>query len=540
VARPPAPGLVSVMRVGIYSRWIDTLGGGEQTLAAIAATLGQHHDVDIISHEAPDWAGFKDRLGFDLTGLRSRVVAYDPDHYRPVQEASKDYQLFVNCSYLDAVRAYADLNVMQVFFPPEAPEFAGDITPVPARSDDEGARLRAIAGLYPLEWADSEVFAWSDGHARFELMAPGDGAALVTLTVASNRPRGVPPAVVSVSVDGISLCPATRLPRAGFVDLEVRVPRELMRGRAQFLDVHSDSFDPSRNPAETRTALGVRIAAASAQIVAPGVAHRSRGRGGRRPAAGIDRWTHHFRYFDAISTYDLILANSHFTQRWIARRFGRASELLYPPVQVGQFQPVPKKQQVISVGRFFVEGHSKKQLDMIHMFRRLCDAGLSGWEYHLVGGTHHDPTSTRYLEDCQNAAAGYPIRLHPNAPLHELVGLYAESSLYWNATGYGEDPDVYPDRFEHFGMTTVEAMASGCIPLSYARAGQPEVIEHDWSGILWETFADLGDATLALIRDPSRRATMAAAAVERSKRFTYEQFSETFQRLLAEASFPRR
>ncbi len=523
------------MRVGIYSRWIDTLGGGEQTLGAIAATLAQSHDVDIISHEAPDWDGFQDRLGFDLGGLTTRIVPYDPDHYRPVQAASKDYHLFINCSYLDTVRAYADVNVLQVFFPPEAPASAGDVTPPPSRPDDQDARVRAIAGLYPLEREGGEVFAWTDGHARFELVAPaGQSAILVTLTVASNRPRGVPPAEVSIDVDGTTLRPATTLPRSGFVDVDVVVPRELMHGRAQLLDVRSDIFDPSRHQADVRTALGVRIAAASATVLSPERARRLRRRPPPRPARGIDRWTHLYRYHDAIATYDLILANSHFTQRWIARRFGRASELLYPPVQVGQFGPGPKRPQIISVGRFFVEGHSKKQLDMIHLFRRLCDAGLSGWTYCLVGGTHHDPASAQYLEDCRKAAAGYPITLHPNASLDELVGRYAESSLYWNATGYGEDPDVDPDRFEHFGMTTVEAMASGCVPLSYARAGQPEVIEDGWSGVLWETIDEMSKGTLALIDDPVKRARMAAAAVERSKRFTYRQFSSTLERLLDE------
>ncbi len=526
------------MRVGIYSRWIDTLGGGEQTLGAIAATLAQSHDVDIISHDAPDWAGFRDRLGFDLTGLTSRIVPYDPDHYRPVQAASKDYHLFINCSYLDTVRAYADVNVLQVFFPPEAPASAGDVTPVPSHPDGQDGHLRAIAGLYPLEREDNEVFAWTDGHARFELVAPGQGATLVTLTIASNRPRGVPPAEVSVAVDGTTLRAATTLPRSGFVNLDVVVPRELMHGRAQLLDVRSDNFDPSRHQDDVRTAVGVRIAAASATVLSPERAGRLRRRPPPRPATGIDRWTHHHRYYDAIGTYDLLLANSHFTQRWIARRFGRASELLYPPVQVGQFGPGSKKPQIISVGRFFVEGHSKKQLDMIHAFRRLCDAGLSGWQYCLVGGTHHDPESVRYLEDCREAAVGYPVTLHPNASLDELASLYAESSLYWNATGYGEDPDVDPDRFEHFGMTTVEAMASGCVPLSYARAGQPEVIEDGWSGILWETLDDMAKGTLALIDRPTRRARMAAAAIERSQRFTYPQFSSTFQRLLAETFSP--
>jgi glycosyltransferase involved in cell wall biosynthesis len=266
--------------------------------------------------------------------------------------------------------------------------------------------------------------------------------------------------------------------------------------------------------ADDRAALGVRVAAAR--------------------SVDLERWTDHRRYVDAIETYDLLLSNSHFTQRWVAKRYGRASELLYPPVQVGQFAPSPKQHRIISVGRFFVDGHTKKQLEMIQLFRRLCDRGLTGWEYHLAGGTHHDSRSARYYEECGAAAVGYPITLHPDAPLSELVELYAGSTLYWNATGYGEDQDREPDRFEHFGMTTVEAMASGCIPLSYARAGQPEVIEHEQSGILWETLDELEAQTLALIVDPGRQRRLAAAAERRSGTFTFARFRDTLQRLLAD------
>jgi glycosyltransferase involved in cell wall biosynthesis len=516
------------VRAGIYSRWIDTLGGGEQTLASIAATLAEHHDVDLITHEPPDLNGFQERLGFDLTGLGCRIIPYDRDHYRPLQAASRDYEVFVNCSYLDNVRAYARVNVLQVFFPPAPPPPAA-VAPVPV-PDSGVARLRAIAGLYLVERSPAGVFAWSDGLARFELGGTGEDLA-VTLRVAGNRPPGLPRARVEVSVDGDRLGTAT-LPARGAVDLRWVVPGSAAGPR--FLDVASDTFDPSTRLADARTTLGVQVLGASA------VPARLTGRRERqvRPGAGIDRWTDELRYHDSVGTYGLLLANSHFTQRWIARRFDRASELLYPPVQVGQFHPGRKQRQIISAGRFFVEGHSKKQLDMIAAFRRLCDRGLTGWEYHLVGGTHHDPGSARYLDDCRLAAAGYPIVLHPNAPLPELAARYAAASLYWNATGYGEDPEREPDRFEHFGMTTVEAMASGCVPLSYARAGQPEVIEDGWSGVLWETFADLEEATTALIGDPARQERMSRAAVERSQVFTYRRFRDTLTRLLADAGVP--
>jgi glycosyltransferase involved in cell wall biosynthesis len=488
------------VRVGIYNRWVDTLGGGEQTLGAFAAALAEHHDVDVITHDPPDWSRFADTLGLDLAGIRSRVLPYDPEHYRPVQDASRDYDLFLNCSYLDHVRAYARVNVMQVFFPPAAPDAEPFETPPPL---DPDPALRAVAGLYPLERDGSGTFAWTDGHARFEVLAPVRRA---VLRVAGNRPDGVPPVSVAVSVDGTTVLRKV-LPRSGFVDLAVPVP-----AGARFVDLHSGTYDASVHHHDARTALGVRV------------------------ATGLDRWAPLYRYHDSVGTYDLLLANSHFTQRWIARRYGRASELLYPPVQVGQFHPGPKQRRIVSVGRFFVEGHSKKQLEMIRTFRRLCDEGLTGWEYHLAGGTHHDPAAARYLDDCRAEAAGYPVTLHPDAPLATLVDLYAGSTLYWNATGYGEDQDVHPDRFEHFGMTTVEAMASGCVPLSYARAGQPEVIEHGGSGILFETLDELAAATTALVADPSRTAAMAKAAVERSATFTDTRFRTTLLRLLTDTA----
>lgn len=515
------------MRSLIYNQWVATLGGGEQTLGAFALTLAAHGPVDVITHEQPDWDRFREILGFDLADIGCRVVAEDPMHYRGVSEATLDYDLFVNCSYLDHVRAYARCNVMQVFFPPAPPESAGAVRPVPRRLDAPGPVIEAIGGLYRLESDYHGPFAWTDGCGRFALSGARPEPVQLTLCAASIRHADEAPAEIAVTADGVSLGPAVTLPEHGYVTLDLVVPAAVVAsGRPVLVDVTSSTFEPSRNRIDPRARLGARIAS----IIAT--------QGGRRPVvagpAGLERWTDHCRFYDAVDSYDLLLANSHFTQRWIAQRLGRASELLYPPVQVGQFRPGVKKRQIISVGRFFVEGHSKKQLRMIELFRQLCDEGLDGWEYHLVGGTRHDAEAASYLERCREAAVGYPVVFHPDAPLAKLATLYSESLLYWNATGYGEDPDVEPDRFEHFGMTTVEAMAGGCVPLSYARAGQPEVIEHEHSGVLFETLEELGEATVRLIGEPQRLALMAEAAILRSGTFSYDNFRTSFMRILAD------
>jgi len=37
-------------RVGIYNRWLATLGGGEKLSLAIAEHLSKQHDVEVINH----------------------------------------------------------------------------------------------------------------------------------------------------------------------------------------------------------------------------------------------------------------------------------------------------------------------------------------------------------------------------------------------------------------------------------------------------------------------------------------------------------
>lgn len=194
---------------------------------------------------------------------------------------------------------------------------------------------------------------------------------------------------------------------------------------------------------------------------------------------------------------------------------------------------LPKEQIILNVGRFFAaeHGHSKKQLELVRGFRTLQGRGLEGWELHLVGGCSE--VDRPYLDEVRAAAEGLPVVIHVGAPGTELRDLYGRASIYWHASGLGEDDQLHPDRFEHFGITTVEAMSAGAVPVVIGRAGQLEVLEHGVSGYHWESLDGLAYYTQLLTDDPARRAEMSLAAEDRARRYGIDAFTERLEGITA-------
>ncbi len=71
----------------------------------------------------------------------------------------------------------------------------------------------------------------------------------------------------------------------------------------------------------------------------------------------------------------------------------------------------------------------------------------------------------RYLAECRRLAEGLPVHFHVDASPSELQGLYESATVYWHATGFGESETRNPIKCEHFGISVVEAMAGGCVPV---------------------------------------------------------------------------
>jgi glycosyltransferase involved in cell wall biosynthesis len=81
---------------------------------------------------------------------------------------------------------------------------------------------------------------------------------------------------------------------------------------------------------------------------------------------------------------------------------------------------------------------------------------------------------------------------------------------------------------EHFGMSTVEAMAGGCVPVVINKGGQSEIVEHGISGFVWNTLDELKNYTARLMSDDNLLRQMSAGARMRAQMFSREVFLTNF------------
>lgn len=224
--------------------------------------------------------------------------------------------------------------------------------------------------------------------------------------------------------------------------------------------------------------------------------------------------------------YREIVCQSRYVAGWVQRYWQRSAAVVTPPISIPAAEPdlSAKEDLVLSVGRFFAGGHSKRQDVMVEVFRRLCDGGLEGWELHLAGSVHGAADHRGYFEAIRERASGYPIFLHPDVPRPELNELYRRAALYWHAAGYGADPEGSPEALEHFGMATAEAMGAGAVPIVFGAGGQLEVVDDGVTGLVWTTPGELGEKTLELAGGGARRRAIARAARQAAGRFSPERF----------------
>jgi glycosyltransferase involved in cell wall biosynthesis len=107
--------------------------------------------------------------------------------------------------------------------------------------------------------------------------------------------------------------------------------------------------------------------------------------------------------------------------------------------------------------------------------------------------------------------------------------------IFWHFCGLGRSN---PAHVEHFGMSTVEAMQNGCLPIVFDGGGQREIVEHDISGFRFDNSRELLALTMKVINNNVLRDKLSRAAHERSKLFTRSVFTarvhQLFKQIAAE------
>lgn len=233
-----------------------------------------------------------------------------------------------------------------------------------------------------------------------------------------------------------------------------------------------------------------------------------------------------------------IFYNSGFTKKFNDRLFpGVKSTVIYPPVALGardQGLGTRKENIIVHVGRFRVMNAAgedfKKQGFMVDAFKELVDQGFNGWKFIIAASVKKEDREK--FQQLQKRADGYPIEFRINKTNKELFETYQSAKIYWHASGFGEDLEQHPELAEHFGISTVEAMGYGAVPVVIATGGQKEIVTNGKNGLLWSTREELYKKTKELAKDEKLWQELSRNAIIRAKDFSEEKFCENVCELI--------
>jgi len=226
-----------------------------------------------------------------------------------------------------------------------------------------------------------------------------------------------------------------------------------------------------------------------------------------------------------------IVCNSFFTKKFIDKEFGIESEVVYPPVAVEEFKPGEKENIILSVARFTDLLHSKRQDILVEVFKKMVDEGLKDWRLFLIGGAED---GKKLVAKLKKETRGYPIEILTNVSFEELKKNYSKAKIFWHAAGFGIDEEKEPEKVEHFGITPIEAMASGAVPVVIAKGEAPKIIKNELNGFLWSTKEELAKISMTLINRPEKLKEISqntqTSSLDYSKQIFWRKFHEIIKK----------
>jgi len=219
-----------------------------------------------------------------------------------------------------------------------------------------------------------------------------------------------------------------------------------------------------------------------------------------------------------IAAEDTQIVNSLFTGDCLLSSYPEATfKCIYPPVNevdticMNYNLKIPK--QVVSLGRYSPD---KRQLEQIDIAAQLPD-----FQFYIVGFINNES----YFKQCQKKIALQNIKnvhLLGNASAEERKKVLDESSFF-----------IHNLINEPFGITSVQAIASGCYPIVHNSGGQKEIVENPS-----QRFNDAQSAIQCFQRaiklsDVERRNEM-NDIVDKLKMYSASKFQKDFKKMVVD------
>lgn len=234
-----------------------------------------------------------------------------------------------------------------------------------------------------------------------------------------------------------------------------------------------------------------------------------------------------------VKNWSHINTNSEFTKNVIEASWHvRVDMVLHPQVSVPKKMMKKKEQIILHIGRFFKQLHAKRQDVLIDIFRRLTERHskvTKGWKLVLIGQVE----DKEYFKELQAQAKGLNVEFMPDASHHQLEEMYKQAAIYWHATGFDVDEEKHPEKVEHFGITTVEAMAHSVVPVVLGKGGQPEILGELADDLAWSTKEQCLTITADLLKNKALYTDMQAAVFKRASTFDSTLFTAKVEEMFS-------
>lgn len=220
--------------------------------------------------------------------------------------------------------------------------------------------------------------------------------------------------------------------------------------------------------------------------------------------------------------------NSQFTASVHQSHFPKSKgTVLYPPIDTESFKPGKKENIIISVARFDSPSHPKRQDILIDAFKLLYKTNKD-YQLFLVGGSKQ---SSDTLEKLKQKSGSLPVKFIVNPSFDKLKSLFAKSKFFWHAAGFEIDEKYNPEKVEHFGMTTVESMSAGCVPVVINKGGQKEILSTG-AGFLCDDAKGIASNTELLINDQALYKKMQNESSKRVELYSTRSFLANLKKLI--------
>ena len=207
-----------------------------------------------------------------------------------------------------------------------------------------------------------------------------------------------------------------------------------------------------------------------------------------------------------------VLTNSSWTAAQIYKAYHIIPDVVHPPVNIEYFNKASNNDKrekiVVTISRFTEEKRLDKIVDVA--------AKLRDYTFVLIGSTYE--YSYKVLDEIEKKVKEYRLDnvvVETNLPRTKMLGYLKDSRYY-----------LHPEFAEHFGISVVESMAAGLVPLVYRDGGAwYDVVSRIDYRLGYNSIEEVPNIIRSLDSNQSLYQTLRERSIRISKLFNYESFS---------------